>query len=691
VPAVAIAAASAVRAQRIPIRYVRYTRAITGIAAGSLGLTALLTQPNRWTDEPLFWLLAALCLLGELLPVRLARRLSFDEVTVSTAFAFTVLIAYGPLPAMLLYAAASVVADALHRTAPVKIVFNAAQYAVSVAVAGLVLELWTGEPDPAYVTGELPAMIVAGIALFAVNHVLAGVGAAILTRRPLAPYVLGDLGFHAWTAGFQLAIAPVLLACAQTDVLLVPLLSLPVLAIYLGGRQAVINQHRALHDQLTELPNRQFFRQRLDEELDAANGTDDTFVVMLADLDDFKAVNDSLGHQLGDEYLRRVAERMSAAVPPEATVARLGGDEFAILLPHADLAAGKTLACAIVNRLEEPLELESFSLDVRASFGLSVFPAHGDDPMTLMKHADLALYRAKSQHTCCEVYAGQDDTGFDRLGLAAQLRRAIEQGELVLHYQPKLAVGEDGHGRGRGARALAAPVPRAARPGRLHPARRADEPHQAADPLGAGRGAAPVRGVAGVRPRPADGRQPLHAQPAGSPPARADRRPARRPRPARHGAAGRGDRVEDRRGLRPRPRRARAGPGHGRRHRHRRLRDGFSSLAQLQQLPADELKIDKSFVLRMGTDTSDAAIVRSTIGLGKNLSLKVTAEGVETPEACQWLAELGCDYVQGFHLGRPSPAGACERDLRRHMLERCARATAQVPAPVVPLQAVAGQ
>ncbi len=686
-PAVAIAAASSAWAQRIPARYVSYTRAVTGIAAASLALTALLTEPDAWADQPLFWLLATLCLFGDLLPVRLARRLSFDEITVSTAFAFTVLIAYGPLPAMLLWSAASVVADALHRTAPIKIVFNASQYAVSVAVAGLVLELWAGEPDPRYVTGELPAMLVAGIVLFTVNHVLAGIGAAILTRRPLAPYVLGDLGFHAWTAGFQLALAPVLLACAQTDVLLVPLLSLPVLAIYLGGRQAVINQHRALHDQLTELPNRQFFRQRLDEALDAANGADGSFIVMLADLDDFKAVNDSLGHQLGDEYLRRVADRMSAAVPPTATVARLGGDEFAILLPDADLAAGKAVARAIIDRLEEPLELESFSLDVRASFGLSAFPAHGDDPMTLMKHADLALYRAKSQHTCCEVYAGQDDTGFDRLGLAAQLRRAIEQGELVLHYQPKIAVREDGMDAVEalvrwqhpflGLLGPDAFIPLAEQTNLIKPLTRwvLDE---ALRQCAAWRAAGLDLNIAvNLSTRSLLDRR-LPAQIAGQ--------------LAVHGLPGTSLQVEvteskivaDFGRARDVLEQVRAmGVGIA-------IDDfgtGFSSLAQLQQLPADELKVDKSFVMRMAGDTSDAAIVRSTIGLAKNLSLKVTAEGVETPEACQWLTELGCDFVQGYHLGRPSPAVACERDVRRHMLERSRRA-AQEPAPVVPLQAV---
>jgi hypothetical protein len=212
--------------------------------------------------------------LGELLPVRLARRLSFDEVTVSTAFAFTVLIAYGPLPAMLLYAAASVVADALHRTAPVKIVFNAAPVRGLRRGGRLILELWTGEPDPAYVSGELPAMIVAGIALFSVNHVLAGSARRSSRAARSAPYVLGDLGFHAWTAGFQLALAPVLLACAQTTCCSCRSCRCPCSASTSAAARRSSTSTARLHDQLTELPNRQFFRQRLDEEqLDATART----------------------------------------------------------------------------------------------------------------------------------------------------------------------------------------------------------------------------------------------------------------------------------------------------------------------------------------------------------------------------------------------------------------------------------
>jgi EAL domain-containing protein (putative c-di-GMP-specific phosphodiesterase class I) len=352
------------------------------------------------------------------------------------------------------------------------------------------------------------------------------------------------------------------------------------------------------------------------------------------------------------------------------------------------VAEGRALFALLQDRLEAPLELETFSLDIRASFGLAAFPAHGTDAMSLMKHADLALYQAKTEHTGCEAYAGQDDTSFDRLGLAAQLRRAIDQRELVLHYQPKFAVGPDG---GDAVEALVrwqhpylgllgpeAFIPLAEQTNLIKPLTRwvMDEALRQCAAWRAG--GLDLRVAVNLSTRSLLDRR-LPAEVAGQ--------------LAAHGLTGTSLQVE--------VTESKIVADFGRaRDVLEELRamgvgiaiddfgTGFSSLAQLQQLPADELKIDKSFVMRMASDANDAAIVRSTIGLGKNLSLKVTAEGVETPEACQWLAELGCDYVQGFHLGRPAPAAACERDVRRHMMQRQTRPVGSQRA-VVALQAVA--
>ena len=671
-PAVAIAAASAIpREQRVPKAYQRYTACVLAAAVLAGVGAAVLGDTRPWASEGLFWLLAGMCLLGEVLPIRLARKEHYDEVTVSTAFAFAVLLAYGPLPAMALYAIVSVVADAFARTDAVRITFNAAQYALSVAAAAVVLALLTDGGALGHVGGSVPATVAAGAVLFGVNHVLAGTGAAILTHRSIAPYLIGDFGFHAWTAGFQLALAPVLVASAEIDVLLVPLLFLPVLAIYFGGRQAVINHHRALHDTLTDLPNRQLFLRRLEDHLGRGAERDHRFAVLLADLDDFKAVNDSLGHHLGDVLLRRVAERLQDAVPAAAVVARLGGDEFAILLPNADTPAAMQVAHRVLERLEEPIEVESFSLDVRASIGISAFPDHGADQHALLKHADLALYRAKDTRTRCECYAEhQESPHFDRLALAAELRRGIERGELVLHYQPKLALGAD---RPDGVEALVrwqhpylgliGPdgfIPLAEQSNLIKPLTRwvletamsQCQAWRARD--------LDLRMAVNLSTRSLLDRQ-LPAQIAEllasyDLPASALQLEITETKIVADFGRAR-DVLQELRTL-------------GVRVAIDDFGTGFSSLAQLQQLPADEIKIDKSFVMDMESNGNNAAIVRSTIGLGRNLSLDVTAEGVESPEACDRLIELGCDYAQGFHLGRPALPDACERTIRRHVFTR---------------------
>jgi len=652
-------------ALRLPGAFVRYAAAVGVAAALTFAVAAVLGAGRAPFGDAAFWLLAGLCLAGELLPIRLPRRAAVDEVTVSTAFAFAILLLYGPLPALAVYAVTSIAADLVDRSPLVKAGFNAAQYAVATGAAALLLALTGPGTTPIGVAG-LAAVLAAAVVFFVANHVLAGTAAALLSGEAVVPYLLRDLPFQVWTAGFQLTLAPVVAHLAQLDLLLVPLLFFPVLAIYLGGREAVVNEHRAVHDALTDLPNRHLLAQRLGDALAAARATDSELVVMLADLDDFKAVNDALGHQIGDRLLQGVAERLVATAPAGATVARLGGDEFALLVPRSSLPLGMALGRELLDGLEEPFEIDSFSLDVRASIGLAAFPAQGLTPEVLMKHADLALYRAKEQRTGCEAYVEEhDDTGFDRLALADQLRRGIERGELELHYQPKLAL----------------------RPGRLH----------GVEALVRWRH--PLLGLIG-----AEGFIPLAEQTnlikplttwvldAALGQCRAWRDDGLELRVAVNVSTrslldrqlpGQVEAMLERWGLPAAAlqleiteSRIVADFGRARDVLHQ-LRDrgvgvaiddfgtGYSSLAQLQQLPADEIKIDKSFVLNMETNANDAAIVRSTVGLGRNLDLDITAEGVETPETCDRLMELGCDYAQGYFFGRPVPAEVCEREMRR--------------------------
>ncbi len=648
--------------ERMPRRFAPYAGSVVLAAVLALLLASVTASAGPWTGDGVFWLLAALCLAGEALPIRMARSEGYDEVTIGTVFAFAVLLEFGPLPAMLLYGTMTLLVDVAGRRDPQRVAFNVAQYVLSMGAAGAVHVL----AENTAAIGHIPAVVLAGVTLFAVNHVLVGVGAAIVTGRAVRPYLLADLGFHAWATGFQLALAPVLIACAKVDVWLIPLVFLPVLAIWLGGRHAVVNQHRSLHDDLTGLPNRQLFGQQITEAL----ADDQEFVVMLADLDDFKAVNDSLGHDLGDVLLAAVAARLRDAAPADAVVARLGGDEFAILAPGLSRADGERVAQGMLDALEAPIELESFSLDARASIGVAAFPHDGRDRHSLLKHADLALYRAKETRSRVESYAADPTSSVDRLALAAELQRGIERGELVLHYQPKLALSDDQpHGVEALVRwqhpvlGLLSPegfIPLAEQSNLIKPLTQWVLDHALAQSVAWRRDGLDLRVAVNLSTRSLlDPALPATVEALlakwGLPASALQLEVTETKIVADFGRAR--DVLHRLRAL-------------GVRVAIDDFGTGYSSLAQLQQLPADEIKIDKSFVLDMDANDNNAAIVRSTIGLGRNLGLVVTAEGVETGETLDRLIALGCDYAQGFHLGRPAPADACERELRPYLARR---------------------
>jgi diguanylate cyclase (GGDEF)-like protein len=625
--------------------------------------------------------LAGFVLVGELFPIRLPRRDQLDEITLSGPFAFALLLAYGPAPAIAAYAIASILQDALDRTSPPKVAFNGAQYALSVAAAAGVLELF-GAQTPA-LEGQLPAVLLAAVAMFAVNQVFVGVLSALLTHRPALRTLAADLRFQAWTAGFQLTLGPVVFAVAERDLALVPLLFFPLLAIHVGGRQAVLNQHRAYHDELTELPNRRLFLERLREDVEDGAGT----VALLLDLDDFKSVNDTLGHQHGDELLVQVAHRLRLSVPDEVTVARLGGDEFALITARRPGRPAEALARSVSDALEEPFELGGLLLDVRATMGLAVHPDHGGTAEEIVKHADVALYAAKAAGAPWGLYAPEgDEHSLDRLALAGQLRRGIDRGELVLHYQPKLALREGGrHGVEALVRWQHPQLGLIAPEGFIGLAEQSDLithlTHRVLD-----------EALQQCRAWRDDGldlrvsvnlsaRSLLDSDLAALIGRLLDRWSL--PSTALQVEITESRLIADvPRALTTLEQLRRLGVAVA-------IDDfgtGFSSLQQLTRLPVDEIKIDKSFVLGMETSRSDEAIVRSTIELGRNLHLQVTAEGVETREALDRLDELGCDFAQGYHVGRPVPADRCRRDLERFV--RAGRAAASTAATVLALLAL---
>jgi len=641
--------------------FILYVTLVTAAAVTSL---VVLPWVREWRigDPALFVVLSLFVLAGELLPIPVPRRRGLARVTISAAFAFAILLRFGPGPALLIYVSSSVVADTAARVAPLKTLFNAAQYVLAMVAAAAVLRLAGGLPLSSITSGELPIVLAAGAAFFAVNHVLACAAGALLVRVSVVGYLREDLAFQAWTAGCVLAFAPALLASANASLALVPVCFVPMLAVYFGGRQAAISSHRAHHDVLTGLPNRSSLAETLQEALDGAVSDACPVAVMLLDLDDFKSINDTLGHELGDLVIQRVARRLGRAAG-EAVLARIGGDEFGVLVHGAETQA-EEIAERLLAALDHPLEVDSVALHICASIGIACFPKHGRSAPELMRHADVALYCAKGSDAGFAIYAEEDDEySIDRLALAAQLRRGIERGELVVHYQPKVPL------QGGGTLALEALV----------------------------RWNHPQLGCIGP-----DGFIPLAEQtgiikPLTDRVLEASLEQCRRWRQeglevtvsvnvstrslldhdlpvvigallARlnlHASALQLE-ITESRIVADLPR-ARAALDELRAMGVMIAIDdfgtGYSSLSQLQQLPVDEIKIDRSFVTRMETDRQDAVLVHSIIDLGRNLGLRVTAEGVETENVKQVLARLGCDYAQGFHVGRPVVAGECRRYL----------------------------
>jgi diguanylate cyclase (GGDEF)-like protein len=419
-------------------------------------------------------------------------------------------------------------------------------------------------------------------------------------------------------------------------------------------------RRQALHDALTGLPNRTLLHSRADRVLRG----DEPAAMLLIDLDRFKEVNDTLGHDYGDALLVDVSERLQATLRRGDTLARLGGDEFAVLVCGApDRAAVVELAGRLQDALRRPFALRDVAVELEASIGVAFYPEHGETAGALLQRADVAMYDAKRGRRGVATYAPERDPySADRLGLLAELRRAIECDELVLHYQPKVSLST---GELTGVEALVR---------WQHPSRGLLSPDEFV-PLAERTGA-----VADLTRWVVDRALKQHCAwreqgidlPVAVNLAAANIVDITLPGAVarllkRHDVAG--DRLEceiSEHTVMADPVRASDVLAALRKLGVRLSLDDFgtghSSLSYLKRLPLDEVKIDRSFVAGMAEDENDAVIVRSTIDLARNLGLQVVAEGVETAEIMQALAELRCDTAQGYHISRPLPPG--ELDLQ---------------------------
>jgi diguanylate cyclase (GGDEF)-like protein len=417
------------------------------------------------------------------------------------------------------------------------------------------------------------------------------------------------------------------------------------------------NEYQARHDALTGLPNRTALQVRIDAALGQSRAPGHSAVLVLLDLDRFRDVNDTLGHGHGDALIRETAARLTRHIGDEGVVARLGGDEFGVLLPDVPSRAEAVLSAEALRAvLRAPLELDGVPLVVEASVGLSMHPADAADASAMLQHADVAMYVAKRTHHGVVVYdRADDDHSPERLRLLADLAVAIESGELVLHYQPKVGVDGSLHGvealvrwqhPERGLLPPAEFIPAAERTGLIHALTDvvlAAAVAQARLWYDAGQ---PTPVAVNVSTRTlldigfADRVMAcltVHRTPPGllcleitettimEDPDRA------RAVLTRLAQAGVRLSIDD-------------------------FGTGYSSLAYLKTLPVHEIKIDRSFVLAMTDSEPDRVIVDSTVALGRRLGLAVVAEGVEDEETRDALVGLGCELAQGFLFSRPVPA-----------------------------------
>jgi len=601
----------------------------------------------------------SLVVLGELLPIRVRRHSDEEEITVSTPFAFALLLTSGVAAAALALVLASVVADGIRRKPVWKSAFNVSQLGLSVGAAGLVLYQF-GDFGPGYrlVPSDLPLIGSAGLVFFLVNNIVTGTAIAIATRSHIRDFLRRDISFQAGTTGVLLTLAPVVVSAASDSLLLVPLLLLPIAAVHKCASIILAKEYESLHDPLTHLPNRKLFRERAVEILDEARRTNAATGVMLIDLDRFKEINDTLGHDIGDLLLQQIGPRLAGVLRDTDTIARLGGDEFAVLLPdvHGEMAAME-IADRMLEALEQHFTLPEVVLDIDASIGIAIGPGHGDDVETLMQKADVAMYLAKEAKSGYQVYAAdRDPYSPHHLTLLHDLRRAMDSGQFVLHYQPKANLGT---GAIIGAEALIR---------WQHPERGLIPPDKfvpLAERSGLSRPLTLFVLNEALRQLNAWRKDGIHLRMAVNLTGRNLHDPtfpidvARLLETWDIGASSLVLEITEN-SVMADPVRV-IGVLKALREMGVELAlddfgTGYSSLAYLKRLPVNELKIDKSFVMNMAGDESDAVIVQSTIGLARNLRLRVVAEGVEDQASWDELAMLGCDVAQGFFLSRPMPA-----------------------------------
>ncbi|MFR9674509.1 putative bifunctional diguanylate cyclase/phosphodiesterase [Streptomyces sp. TR02-1] len=639
---------------------------VLGLAAGALAAGVLRTLHDGHALFPggsVGWSLATLTGLVVIHLVAMGRDRWWGGTGSGAAVALAVLLLHGWVPASAVSLAVVVLVGAARRRRLRTALVHGAVDLLALGGAALLLGLFRPYPTvespwtpAAWDVYAVPELLTAACAYLLLSRVLlrccfarpegadSGCDRTALLRQCLVAVAL-------------LGISPLIVVVAVHAPLVLPLFAVPLIALDSTLWIARARAEEQLIDSLTGLPNRQRLMERTRAALREARRTGNRSALLLIDLDRFRSVNDTLGHPAGDRLLLRIAGRLRTVLPAGAEPARLGGDEFAVLLPEVDsTTSAQRVARTVVAALGSPLDLDGLTLALEASAGVAVFPEHAHEAEGLLRRADVAMYEAKRDRSGAEVYdATRDGNTPDRLGLLADLRRALDDGEVALHYQPKVRF----DGRVCGLEALVRWV---------HPERGRVPPDEfiaiaessglmprlteyvlevALAQVARWRSAGLTVPVA-VNVSPRDVAGPGFAGAVAA-------------RLARHGVPPHALQLEiTEHVLLEEPQRAAdtlaALAGHGVRMSLDDFGTGYSSLVHLRRLPVSELKIDRSFVARLAVDAEDAEIVRCTVDLAHSLGLQVVAEGVEDDETWERLRDLTCDAVQGWLVAAAMPA-----------------------------------